>query len=313
MIDQFTQYLEKGMHEYLPDALGNLDYAPDALDKMSGLEKLAAKVPGALVIIIAGVILLALVKLSLRLHRKFKAKRLTNPEDIRRLDTVNRVMRYAFSALINITMILLVFDQLGIALTPLLGAAGIVGIAVGFGAQSLVKDYTTGLFLIIENQIRQGDVVEVATKSGVVEEVTLRYVRLRDYEGNVHFVPNSLITAVTNKSRGFAFAVMEAAIKHDQKIDVCLKLMREIGEEMRQDPVFGPKIIEDIEITGVDRWADTYLVLRCRCKVWPLEQWKVKNEFLRRLKLAFDLANIEAALSTPPANDSTPEAAAVKA
>jgi len=294
MIDQLASDLAREVQKHLPDALGQLDYAPDALDKVSGLEKLAAKVPGAIVIIITGLLLLAFAKLVLRLHRKYQASRLTNPEDIRRLETVSRVTRYALSALINIAMVLMVFDQLGIALTPLLGAAGIVGIAVGFGAQSLVKDYTTGLFLIIENQIRQGDVIEVATKSGVVEEVTLRYVRLRDYEGNVHFVPNSLITAVTNKSRGFAFAVMEAAIKHDQKIDVCLRLMREIGAELREDPVFAPKIIEDIEITGVDRWADSHVVLRCRCKTLPLEQWKVKNEFLRRLKMAFDAANIEA-------------------
>jgi small-conductance mechanosensitive channel len=169
----------------------------------------------------------------------------------------------------------------------------VVGVAVGFGAQSLVKDYFTGFFLLLENQIRQGDVIQAGGKAGVVEEITLRFVRMRDYDGNVHFVPNGTITTVTNMTRGHAHAVVDVGVAYRENVDQALEIMRQTGAELRADPAFAAKILEDVEIVGVEAWADSAVVLRCRFKVAPIEQWGVRREYLRRLKHAFDVAGIE--------------------
>ena len=293
MIDYLTHYLPAAVSDYLPEALDNIEIAPESLRKASTWDKLLDSLPSIAVIIVLGILLNWALKQLLRFYRYLKTRRVTDPEDIKRVDTVTRVLHYAFSVFIWLATVLLIFDRLGIAVAPLLGAAGIVGIAVGFGAQSLVKDYFTGLFLIIENQLRQGDVVEVGGKSGLVEEITLRYVRLRDYEGYVHFVPNSLISTVTNKSRGFAFAVMDISVAYKEDTDTVTALMKKVGTALRDDPAFSPKILEDLEVAGMQQWADSAIILRCRFKVSAMEQWAVKREYLYRLKQAFDREGIE--------------------
>lgn len=293
MIDYLSQHLPAAVTDYLPEALDNLDIAPASLRKASTWDKALDLAPSIIVILLLGWLANWLVGQGLRLYRHLKTRRTQDPEAIKRVETVTRVLRYAFTVLITLGTFLLAFDKMGIAVAPLLGAAGIVGIAVGFGAQSLVKDYFTGLFLIVENQLRQGDVVEVGGKGGLVEEVTLRYVRLRDYEGYVHFVPNSLITTVTNKSRGFAFAVMDIGIAYKENTDTVVLLMKEVGAELCADPVFSTKILEPLDVAGVEQWADSAVIIRCRFKVVALEQWNVKREYLRRLKQRFDRAGIE--------------------
>jgi len=141
--------------------------------------------------------------------------------------------------------------------------------------------------------VRQGDVVEVAGKGGLVEEMTLRYIRLRDYEGTVHYVPNGTIDSVSNRSRGFAFALIDIGVAYREDLDEVYAAMREVAAAMRADPELGAKIEEDIDIAGVDNWADSAVVIRCRFKVKPLEQWNVRRAFLYRLKKAFDAAGIE--------------------
>jgi len=214
-------------------------------------------------------------------------------EQVKRAETLGRVFRYIVSVIIVVIATVLILSELGIAVAPILGAAGVIGLAVGFGAQSLVKDYFAGFFILLENQIRQGDVVDIAGKAGLVEEVTLRYVQLRDYDGNVHIVSNGLITTVTNMSRGYAQAVMDIGVAYRENTDEAVGVMREIGAEMRADPGFESKILADLEIAGVDKWADSAVILRCRFKVKPLEQWAVRREYLRRLKIAFDARGIE--------------------
>jgi small conductance mechanosensitive channel len=188
---------------------------------------------------------------------------------------------------------MLILSEIGVSVAPILGAAGVVGIAIGFGAQSLVKDYFTGFFILLENQIRQGDVVQIADKSGLVEEVTLRFVRLRDYDGNVHFIPNSLITTVTNMSRSFAHAVIDVRLSYGDDVDRAFEIMRELAAQLRADPDFGPRILDDLEIAGVESLAESAVMLRARLKTTPLNQWSVRREFLRRLKQAFALAGME--------------------
>ena len=158
---------------------------------------------------------------------------------------------------------MLVLHELGLSIAPLLAAAGVAGIAIGFGAQSLVKDYFTGVIMPLEDQARVGDVVEIGGKSGLVEAVTLRYMRLRDYDGNVHYVPNGAITTVTNRSRGFAYAVIEVGIAYRENVDEAFEVMRRVGRALREDAELGPRTLDDLEIAGVDRWADSAVILRC--------------------------------------------------
>lgn len=230
---------------------------------------------------------------GIRKLRQIIEQRSDNPDHQNRVRTLGRVVRYIANVVISLIAGMLVLSALGISIAPILATAGVAGIALGFGAQSLVKDYFNGFFLLIEDQLRQGDVVEIADKGGLVEEITLRYVRLRDYDGNVHFIPNGGIGTVTNRSRDFAFAVIDAGVAYRENVDTALDVMREVGEAMRTDAVFGARILEPIEIVGVDSWADSAVILRCRFKVRPLEQWSVRREFLKRLKQAFDEHGIE--------------------
>ncbi|CAG9931608.1 mechanosensitive ion channel family protein [Candidatus Nitrotoga arctica] len=255
--------------------------------------------PNAVTLIHVVVILLfawLLFRISRKLIHTLRAHmggRAATAENIRRIDTLAHVSRYVISSLITLIASMMILSELGVSIAPILGAAGVAGIAVGFGAQSLIKDYFNGFFILLENQIHEGDVVEVSSKTGVVEKVTLRYILLRDFEGSVHFIPNGLITTVTNKSRGYAYAVIDVKIAYRESIDEAFDVMRKVGSEMRASADYAAKMVEDIDIAGVQDWADSAVVLRCRFKVIPLEQWGVRREFLRRLKEAFDARGIE--------------------
>jgi small-conductance mechanosensitive channel len=221
------------------------------------------------------------------------ANHIGGAEVARRAETLGRVVRYLLAVVIGAVATMLVLAELGVSLAPILGAAGVVGLAVGFGAQSLVKDYFTGFFILFEDQIRTGDVVTIAGIGGLVEDITLRHVRLRDYDGNVHFVPNGLITTVTNMSREYAQAVIDIGVAYRENVDEVLDTMREVGRQMRADPRFAARILDELEVAGVERLDNSAVVLRCRFKVVPLEQWNVRREYFRRVKAAFDERGIE--------------------
>lgn len=228
-----------------------------------------------------------------RLLRERIAARLGGAEAAGRAETLGRVVRYLIALVVGAVAVMLVLAEVGISLAPILGAAGVVGVAIGFGAQSLVKDYFSGFFILLEDQLRTGDVVTIAGIGGSVEDVTLRHVRLRDYDGNVHFVPNGLITTVTNKGRGFAFSVMDIGVAYREDVDACLDVMRAVAADIRADPAFKDRILDDFEIAGVERWDDSAVILRGRFRVVALAQWGVRREYLRRLKQAFDAQGIE--------------------
>jgi small conductance mechanosensitive channel len=219
--------------------------------------------------------------------------RLDDREATKRAETLGRVFRYLIAVVVSLIAGMLVLSEMGVSVAPILGAAGVVGLAVGFGAQSLVKDFFTGFFILLENQIRQGDVVKLGDHAGMVEVVTLRYVQLRDYDGNVHYVPNGTISSVVNMTRGFSNAVIDVGVAYRENVDDVMMVMRTVAEVMRQDEVFGPRISADLEIAGVDSWGNSAVVIRCRFRTLPLEQWGVKREYLKRLKAAFDAAGIE--------------------
>ena len=229
---------------------------------------------------------------------KFTATHALDIESRRRAATVSNVLRKLATILISAIAILAIFNTLGISILPFLATAGVAGIAIAFGAQSLVKDFFRGFFLLAENQIRQGDVVEIAGKSGLVEDLTLRYVQLRDYEGNVHYVPNGEIAVVTSSSRSFAYAVVDVIIALEQDIAPVLEIMRETARQLRAHANFEDRILEDLEIAGVDSWNERGITLRARIKVRALEQSGVRREYLMRLKHAFDQAGIQQPRST---------------
>jgi small conductance mechanosensitive channel len=218
----------------------------------------------------------------------FTASHAHDIEAKKRASTVSNILRKLATTLIVALATLTVFNTLGIPIMPFLATAGVAGIAIAFGAQSLVKDIFRGFFLLAGNQIRQGDVVEIVGKSGLVEDVTLRYVQLRDYEGNVHFVPNGDISVVTSSSRTFAYAVVDVLIALDQEIGPVMKTMEEVAARLRSDPAFAPRILDDLDIAGIESWTAGGITIRARMKVHALEQANVKREFLLRLKQAFD-------------------------
>jgi small-conductance mechanosensitive channel len=238
-------------------------------------------------------LMMRLLHKAMHLFRDRVAARVDDRETVKRIETLARVGRYLAGVLVALLAGTLVLSELGISVAPILGAAGVVGLAVGFGTQSLVKDYFTGLFLLLENQIREGDVVELGEHAGLVEVVTLRYVQLRDYDGNVHFVPSGEISTVVNYSRGHAYAVMDIGVSYREDADAVMEVMRDTGARMRGDPAFELLILEPLEIAGVERWDDSAVVIRRRFKCAPLQQWTVRREYLRRLKRDFDDRGIE--------------------
>jgi small conductance mechanosensitive channel len=261
-----------------------------ALQGLGGVAASALRICG---ILIAAWLAIVAAQRAIRGLRIRIASRLGDREAVQRAETLGRVFRYLAAVIVSLIAGMLVLGELGVSVAPILGAAGVVGLAVGFGAQSLVRDYFTGFFLLVEDQIRQGDVVKLGEHAGLVEQVTLRYVQLRDYDGNVHFVPNGMITSVVNMGRGHAQAVVDIGVAYSADIDTAMALMHDVAAELRRDPAHAERILDGLEMAGVERWADSSVVIRARLKVAPLQQWTVRREYLRRLKKAFDGAGIE--------------------
>jgi small conductance mechanosensitive channel len=245
------------------------------------------------VILVVAWILQALAGRIIRAFRGYMARRTAAPDELRRMDTVTTALRYFATVIVVLVAGTLVLGEMGISITPILATAGVAGVAIGFGAQSLIKDYFTGFFLLLEDQLREGDVVEIQGKAGEVEEVTLRYVRLRDGDGFVHFIPNGEIKGVVNRTRSHAYAVIDAAILGHDFVDPGCAAMREVGDELRKDPKFGPKILADVEVFGIERWELWGIGLRCRLKVLPHERDNVRREFTRRLVGEFERRGIK--------------------
>ncbi|HTX49687.1 MAG TPA: mechanosensitive ion channel family protein [Caulobacteraceae bacterium] len=188
---------------------------------------------------------------------------------------------------------LTVLSELGVKIAPLLAGAGVVGVALGFGAQTLVKDFITGLFLILEDIVSVGDNVKIGEFGGLVETMTLRTIRLRDFDGVLHVFPYSEAQVIHNRTKSFSYAVFEPRISYVADIEQATGVMRKVGEQLRADPSLANLILEPLEVVGVDQFTDVGLVVKARIKTRPGDQWKVQREYNRRLKLAFDAAHVE--------------------
>ncbi|MBP6900728.1 MAG: mechanosensitive ion channel family protein [Burkholderiaceae bacterium] len=264
-----------------------------AAERLEPLTRLTATLLRIGVIVVLAWLAIALAQRGIRALRLRIASRFNDREAVKRAETLGRAARYLAAVVISLVAGMLVLSEMGLSLAPVLGAAGVAGLAVGFGAQSLVRDYFTGFFLLLENQIRQGDVVKLGNHAGLVEEITLRYVQLRDYDGHVHIVPNGTISSVINMSRGHAQAVIDVGISYSADVDAAMAVMQQVGRQLREDPAFAARIEADLEMAGVEQLGDSSVQLRARLRVAPLEQWAVRREYLRRVKLAFDREGIE--------------------
>jgi len=205
-----------------------------------------------------------------------------------RVRTLLPLLRNAFRIVLFVMVALIVLSELGINIAPLLAGAGVVGLAIGFGAQTLVKDVITGIFILAEDTVAVGDVVDLGGHSGVVEAMTLRSIRLRDYTGAVHTIPFSAVSTVMNMTRDFGYAVFDIGIAYSEDLDRVIGLLRALGDELRQDKAVGRDIREPIEVMGINRFADNAVIIRVRLKTAPGRQWGVEREFNRRLKRLFE-------------------------
>ncbi|MGD9040840.1 MAG: mechanosensitive ion channel family protein [Desulfobacteraceae bacterium] len=220
-------------------------------------------------------------------------KKEKDAEHKKRIDTLGSVIRYTLFIGVMVVAAIMIMGELGIKIGPVLAAAGIVGLAVGFGAQSLVQDVISGFFILLEDQVRVGDVVQIADKGGLVEKINLRMVVLRDLAGSVHYVRNGQIQVVTNMTKDYGRYVFEIGVAYREDVDHVIEVVKQVDEEMRNDPLFKEDILEPIEILGLDQFANSAVIIKARTKTKPIKQWAVGREFNKRLKKRFDKENIE--------------------
>ena len=187
----------------------------------------------------------------------------------------------------------MLLKEFGVEIGPVLASAGIAGVAVGFGAQGLVRDIIAGFFLILENQIRVGDVAIVNGTGGLVEKINLRTTILRDVSGTVHIFPNGTIATLSNLTNEWSAYVFDIGVAYKENTDHVIGIIQEVGKELRQDARFGKLMLDDPEVFGVDRLGEYSVIIKGRIKTKPIRQWDVGREFLRRIKLAFDENSIE--------------------
>ena len=211
----------------------------------------------------------------------------------KRAQTLGNILRHALLIAISFIAILMILGELGIQVGPLLATAGIGALAIGFGAQSLVKDVINGFFIILENHYRIGDVIEVTGVSGLVESVSLRKTVLRDLEGRVHIIPNGEIKIVSNLSKEWSRSVLDIGISYREDVDRVMDILSQIGRELEAEEPYKSAILEPLQILGVERFEESELVIRIMVKTVPLKQWEIGRELRKRIKNRFDENGIE--------------------
>lgn len=244
-------------------------------------------------LLIGGVVAFELTGVAIGRAMDGFADHAAEPRRRAQLATLSPLLRGLAQSAIVIVGALMALSELGVKIGPLLAGAGVIGVALGFGAQTLVKDFLTGIFLIVEDIVSVGDIVRIADSGGLVEQMTLRTIRLRDFDGTVHVFPYSEAQVLHNLTKSFSYYVFDLQVSYGSDLDAALAIMRRVGARLKADPDFADKILEPIEVVGVDNLADSGVVLKARIKTLPLQQWNVGREYNRRIKLAFDEAGIE--------------------
>lgn len=214
-------------------------------------------------------------------------------ESAKRVDTLIRLLRQGALIAIWTTVALIVLKEIGVEIAPIIASAGIMGLAVGFGAQNLVRDIISGFFFILENQVRVGDVAIVNGTGGLVEKINFRTIVLRDLGGVVHVFPNGTINTLSNLTSAWSAYIFDIGVAYKEDTDRVINIMKETGKELFEDKEFGPFMLEPPEIFGVDKFADSAVMIKGRIRTKPIRQWAVGREYLRRIKYAFDQNGVE--------------------
>jgi small conductance mechanosensitive channel len=262
-------------------------------------EWIITELPGILILIVATLIVLKVYKTFVRKLRNIIIKRSGKKEGTqtqeteKRVETLMNILRSVGKVLIWAIFIMILLKKFGVDIGPILAGAGILGLAVGFGAQELVRDIISGFFMLLENQIRTGDVAIINGTGGLVEKIELRTTTLRDFSGTTHIFQNGKISTISNMTMEWSAMTFDIGVAYKEDTDEVVRIMKEVGEELQNDPDFKDHIIEPLEVFGVDKFADSAVIIKARVKTKPIMQWTVGREYRRRLKKAFDEKGIE--------------------
>jgi len=251
-----------------------------------------------MLVVAAGYVAVRLVRAALYRLESFLIKAGEVAETVpgatrKRVTTLTGLLRTLALVTIWAAVAIIALDQIGLDITPILAGAGIAGLAVGFGAQNLVRDVISGFFLVLENQVRVGDVAVVNGMGGLVESITFRTIVLRDLAGVVHVFPHGTVNTLANMTMGWSAYVLDVGVAYKEDTDHVVEVMKRVAEEVRRDSAYGSLILEPIEIFGVDKFGESEVTIKARLKTLPLQQWSVGREYRRRLKKAFDGEGIE--------------------
>jgi len=255
--------------------------------------------PSILILIVLLFIILKFLNIFIRrlnkilIHRATKSESLDTQEASKRINTLLSILKGLGKIIVWTIFLMIILKKLGIDIGPILAGAGILGLAVGFGAQELVRDFISGFFILLENQVRAGDVAIINGTGGLVEKIELRTITLRDFSGVVHVFQNGKINTLSNMTKEWSAIVFDIGVAYKEDVDEVIKIMQEVGEKMLNDPEYKNKIKEPLEIFGLDQFGDSALVIKARLKTIPGEQWTLGREYRKRLKKAFDQKGIE--------------------
>lgn len=214
-------------------------------------------------------------------------------EMTKRAMTISTLFRRTISAFIWVIAFITCLQQAGFDIAPILATAGVAGLAISFGAQNLVRDVISGVIILLENQIRVGDVAQLNGTGGLVEEINLRTVRLRGLDGTVHIFPNGAINTLANMTNEYSYYLWDLGVGYKEDPDRVVEVVRELASEIRQEPAFRDAILEDLEVLGVDQLGENAVIIKMRIKTRPIQQWMVGRELNRRIKKRFDELGIE--------------------
>lgn len=233
-------------------------------------------------------------KLKTTLVDKYKHVENVNPlESEKRINTLMKIILGIAKFLIVLTFGMIILQKFGVNIGPIIASAGILGLAVGFGAQQLVKDVISGFFILLENQIRAGDVAVINGTAGAVESIQLRTTTLRDFSGTVHIFQNGKINMLSNKTKGWSAAVFDVGVAYKEDVQHVKSVMTTVSEQLMSTPEYADHITAPMEIMGLDQFGDSAIIIKARIKTNPGMQWLITREYNRLLKLAFDAENIE--------------------
>ena len=211
----------------------------------------------------------------------------------KRARTLASLLRAVGTTLVLIVAVMMALREIGLDITPLIAGAGVAGLAIGFGAQSLIKDIVAGFFIPLEDQFHVGDVIQAGGVSGQVERMTLRMTIVRDLQGTVHFIPNGEIKVASNLTKEWSRAVLEIGVGYEEDVDRVMAVLTEVGHSLADDETFGKLVLEPPQVLGVEALADSQVTIRMLAKTLPLKQWEVARELRRRIKARFDREGIQ--------------------